>query len=118
MSPLAPLTRSSPIAAPTVVVPCEFFRTAGPSTTPTRRLPELVVISASPSTWSTVIEPCDAVSCSGPVLSRRTSPDEVFTRTSPSRPSPSTCVQEPVVSTREPVGSSTVTSTLPVGPTR
>jgi hypothetical protein len=74
MSPFALLVWRLPMVLPIWLSPLEFLTTAAPSISRSRTLPDPVVTSAEPATWSTLISPLPVDRCRGPVSSRREAP--------------------------------------------
>src|SRR5665647_2281140 len=96
--------------------PCDALRAASPVTVPTRIWPWSAVISIPPSAVPTVALPCEARSHRSPVVSTSTTPVELLMRVAPRRPTVRRLPTAISVVNRDPVGSSTNTSTESVGP--
>src|SRR3984885_14149993 len=113
MPPLLALSCRLPVTVPIQISPLAFRITAGPSISVSWTGPVLEWISALPLTMPMLMPPAPMVRSAGPVLSRSISPAPILARQSASRPVLRSAATPGSARSREPAGTSTLTSTEP-----
>ena len=116
MSPCAPETVSEPVTTLTVVCPLAERIVASPAISRIRTDPALALSSAGPATRPATMDPADAFTVRRSAAPTRALPAERVTSTAPRAPSVSSAPNAILPLRDEPVGSSIVTATAPLGP--